>query len=460
MGGYISGDHAPFWLRANKYGSIPETGASLSLIGSIHKEYNSHETGIFDWGVGVEGRFNIGHELDFALIEGYGKIRVSIFELKAGRAKEVMGFCDTTLSSGSFSVSGNSLGIPKVQVSVPEFFIIPGLGQLFAFKGSFAHGWMGNVAMRKDNEQRDTILNNTYFHQKSFYGRFGKPSWKLKLYGGFNHQVFWGNEKIFYGDIFTLTPFESYLYVITGTSYGNGDISRSKVGDHLGSIDIGFEYEFKKFKILLYRQNVYEAGALYYLANIQDGLNGISLENTQVTSKPAILKKLLLEFLYTKNQAGESWSPPTPSSYENYYNHYQYINGWSYKGIGLGTPFISTRTDTRVELPSYPQEYFINNRVIALHIGCEGFVKSLNYILKASWSKNYGTYHTTDEEQSTGIANPGAYGIFGVKEQYSAYLECNRGFKNGLSLGCLSAFDFGRLYYNSFGFFFSISKSF
>ena len=116
---------------------------------------------------------------------------------------------------------------------------------------------------------------------------------------------------------------------------------------------------------------------------------------------------------------------------KRYYNHGQYINGWSYNSIGLGTPFITTRTDIREELPSSPEEYFINNRVMAFHFGCEGSVKSVNYIFKASWSKNYGTYWTTDEEQSTDISNPGAYGIFGEQEQFSTYLELNRELKNG-----------------------------
>ena len=69
---------------------------------------------------------------------------------------------------------------------------------------------------------------------------------------------------------------------------------------------------------------------------------------------------------------------------------------------GLGNPSITTRLDAREELPS-SGEYFINNRVIAFHFGYEGSVRSMNYIFKASWSKNYGTYWTTDEEQSTGI---------------------------------------------------------
>lgn len=51
------------------------------------------------------------------LIEGYGKVKAGIFKLKADRAKEVMGLVNTTLSSGSFSISSNALLIVKKEVS-------------------------------------------------------------------------------------------------------------------------------------------------------------------------------------------------------------------------------------------------------------------------------------------------------------------------------------------------------
>ena len=82
---------------------------------------------------------------------------------------------------------------------------------------------------------------------------------------------------------------------------------------------------------------------LFHFANIQDGLNGISLENKNTAAILFRWKKFLFEFLYTKNQAGEPWSPSYTSPYEPYYNHGQYIQGWSYKGVGLGTPFITPR---------------------------------------------------------------------------------------------------------------------
>ena len=91
-GGYISPGKMPFWLTANRFGSIPLDNASMSLTGSIHKEYDSRKTRIFDWGGAVESRINAGQKSNFSLIEGYGKIRISIFEIKAGRAREIMGF--------------------------------------------------------------------------------------------------------------------------------------------------------------------------------------------------------------------------------------------------------------------------------------------------------------------------------------------------------------------------------
>ncbi|GAH40532.1 unnamed protein product, partial [marine sediment metagenome] len=192
LGGVTSPGKVPFWLKSNQFGSIPIDNASLSLIGAIRKDYDTTKTRFLDWGASVEGRVNVGNKSNFTLIEGYGKLRISIFEIKAGRMKEIMGLCDTSLSSGSFSVSGNTLGIPKVQVGISEFYSLPIFGKLFAFKGNFAHGWIGKTSMNLDG---NILQIETYLHQKSLYGRFGKPEWKCKLYGGFNHQVFWGNEK-------------------------------------------------------------------------------------------------------------------------------------------------------------------------------------------------------------------------------------------------------------------------
>src|SRR5690606_21831658 len=85
----------------------------------------------------------------------------------------------------------------------------------------------------------------TYLHQKSLYGRIGRDSWKLKLYGGFNHQVMWGNAQDVYGPNFDLSKLKTFFYAITGKAYGNNKIFKSKIGNQIGSIDLGGEYDFE-----------------------------------------------------------------------------------------------------------------------------------------------------------------------------------------------------------------------
>lgn len=248
---------------------------------------------------------------------------------------------------------------------------------------------MGDLQMARYILQ-DTLTITSYLHQKSLYGRFGKTSWRLKLYGGFNHQVVWGNEQDYYLDDYTLTPIETYYYVLMGKRFSNGYIQQERQGNHLGSIDLGFEYQFKKAKLLIYRQSLYEVGGLAHLANIQDGLNGICLENSQSGTNATKWDRVLFEFLYTKNQAGRPWSPEFGSPYEGYYNHGQYTTGWSYMGSGLGTPFLTTAQVIRDGLPAHPSEYFVNNRLILFHVGAEGKLKNMHCLLKASTRKTTG----------------------------------------------------------------------
>ena len=131
------------------------------------------------------------------------------------------------------------------------------------------------------------------------------------------------------------------------------------------------------------------------------------------------------------------------------------------KGIGIGNPFICSRAYTREGLPSDPGDYFINNRVVAFHFGFEGSVQEWNFILKTSYSLNYGTFgtsvvgHTVGKDRTLPM-----YGIFSETKQLSAYFEANKELKKGLNVGFTGAFDVGELYYNSFGVLFRLFKSF
>ncbi|SCW63098.1 capsule assembly Wzi family protein [Mucilaginibacter sp. NFR10] len=442
----------PFWLRANQFGSIPLSGGSGSLIGKIRKDYDTTKT--YDWAASFEGRGNAGNNSKFILIEGFVKAHAGIFELKAGRSKDIVGIVDSTLSSGSFPISGNALGIPKISLSIPNYYSIPFFGKLFAVKGTLASGYLGDVKVRTGERPTDF---KGYYLENTLYVKIGKPSWRFKFQAGYNHEALWGNEKRVFSR-FQLSGSETYWYVLTGKLYQG-----SKVGNHLGSLDMGAEYRFDGVTVSIYRQNFYDIGALRSLANVTDGLNGITFVNNKPNSDHFYWKKFLFEFLYTANQAGKADSKKTKSGAENYYNNYEYEEGWSYNEVGLGTPFITTVNDVRDSQIGNNKQFFVNNRVLALHTGVQFYAFNWLYTGKFSYSENMGTYDNgTELYRSVGgkIRSPANYGAFKKVHQYSTYFEGIRALKNGYSVGYDLAYDHGGLLYNSFGIILKVSKAF
>ncbi|WP_184546083.1 capsule assembly Wzi family protein [Mucilaginibacter sp. FT3.2] len=442
----------PFWLRSNQYGSVPLPGGSGSFIGRVRKDYDTTRR-VFDWAASFEGRVNVGNRSQFDLIEGFVKGKAGIFELKAGRSKDIIGLTDSTLSTGSFPISGNALGIPQISLSIPNYYSIPVLGKLFAVKGAYVNGYMGNVIVRSGKR---TGNYTNYFLSNSLYLKVGMPSWRFKFEAGYNHQALWGDEKLIFPK-FNLSGSETYWYVLTGRLYQG-----SKVGNHLGSVDVGAEYRFDGLTLSVYRQSLYDKGALSKLANIKDGLNGISLVNNQPGTGDFQWKKVILELFYTVNQAGTLSSKSTQSGAEDYYNNYEYVEGWSYKNEALGNPFITTALDARSNLGRAQDQFFINNRVKVFHAATQFYAFKWLYTAKFSYSMNYGTYDTGSSKYIGvgGIRNPSNPGAFSEVNQFSAYLEGLRSLKHGYTVGYDVGYDRGGLLYNSFGVILKVSKSF
>lgn len=441
----------PFWMRANQYGIVPRGERILSLRSAWRMDYReaprtvadslwqrSHKT---DWGWGIVAVANAGTVSEIVLPEAYVKVKRWLFEVYAGRRREVLGLGgDSPLGSGSYIWSGNALPMVKLQVAIPDFWPA---NSMISIKGSFSQGWFNNG-----------FVKGSLLHQKSFYGRIGKPTSRIKLYGGLNHQVQWagGTDQLsvpfIEGNQFP-SSLKDYWYVIKAAPLGNtsdldttkyGSFDRgNRIGNHLGTVDLGMEVAVGKMSVLLYRQNIYEDGSLYYLTNIEDGLNGLRIRNKK--TKPVSgfrLNELTLEYLNTFSQGGDRFAnDPLSRGRDNYFNHGQYRNGWSYKGRTIGTPFLAPQTDLRPDLPQYT--YFNNNRVHLYHVGISGqVIDGLTFSLKASFSQNGGTYQ---EPFTKLIEQRSAIGAVAIRLT-----------KKGLLLNGSAAIDRGGLYTNNTGF--------
>lgn len=452
----------PFWFRSDQYGSIPPAGTSGAFIGSVYKPYDSTQVHGFNWSAGIQGRINVGSQSNITLIEAYIKVKKGIFALSAGRTRDVTGIVDTSLSSGSFSISGNALGIPKVSFGIPEYYGLPFFNKLFSIKLNYSFGYFGTVDIGPPGS---TLVDKAvqYYQENEIYGRLGRNDWKLKLFAGINHHVEYGNEQEIYGPFYKLSGFQQAIYAAIGKTFhadkNHDSYLGGKVGNHIGSVDFGGEYDFSTINVMGYHQFIYDVGALAHLANISDGITGISISNKTRSDNTIRWQKFLLEFIATKNQAG-GLNSKSLSGDEDYYNDYEFDYGWSYMEANLGNPLLTSRKYTRTNLLTNPMDYIIDNRILGIHTGLQASVNQINITMKLTYTRNYGTYGTSIYGHSTGTRFYPTTGVFTEVNQFSGYLGLNKNLKNNVTVGAALALDKGMLYYNSAGLLLSIKKYF
>ena len=180
LGGFYSiNNKIPFWLRSNQFGAFPNADNTVLFRQNIESKKDTSQKK-FKKQFCADMVTIVGSQAKIIIPEANYQINYGKFALLAGRKKQIHGLVDSTLSSGSITWSGNALPVPEIQLSIPEYtkLIFPFL----AIKGHYSHGWFGNQASVK----------GFHLHQKTLYGRIGKPSPRLKLYGGVLHNAQWG----------------------------------------------------------------------------------------------------------------------------------------------------------------------------------------------------------------------------------------------------------------------------
>ncbi|CAM4197061.1 capsule assembly Wzi family protein [Aquirufa beregesia] len=330
----------PFWMRSLQYGQVPIENPGAILKAWTGKNYQIKKK--YDWKYEVEatgwgGKFN-----DFWLTQAFVSGRRGKWELWAGRRKEMYGLGDSSLTGGFYAWSGNAVPIPKIQIGTRDYMNLA-KGWL-GLHMTFSHAWMDN--------QGPTIQG--FLHQKSLYGRFGKPDSFINVFAGINHQVMWGGEaKVKTGGESDYYPskLNTYFYVVTvlkdrelvtTDSTATYDDLGNQFGNHLGSFDLAIKIQPEWGEILLYKQSAYETGRGFALTQINDGLTGLSIKN----KTGGIIDNITFEYLYTANQGNYvsglatffKIKDPHQSEIESYFNNGR--GAWQYGGKGIGTPLI------------------------------------------------------------------------------------------------------------------------
>jgi len=448
-GTVASKDYQPLWIVANRFGVIEDRKSDLASyirLANSHVLFTKKSTsaqsgrdssssvvkkGLLSYGA----NFNYNQHFQQGVFQqAYAKLSFNGWELRGGRFEHIVGENDPDLSSGSLGVSGNALPIPQIQAILTEYKNIPFTNGWLQFKGSFSHGWMGNNRYMKDS----------YLHQKTFYGRIGKN--KLKLFGGIQHFAEWGGGR---KEWTTLDrSWKGFLNVILVREADDGSVDfglprddlkhrPNKAGDHRGAVEIGGEWENDKIGFKLYHQTPFDMGQGITPKNI-DKLLGLTIVNK---NPDFLLKKLVLEFIHTKQMT----SFDAARHRESYYNNGVYRTGWEYEDRIIGTPLMVNRIraskyfDDVVPFDwdragtTSPNGNIMNNRIVGGHAG---FILAAGNTLRTKTLLTYVRHYP-------GFGNQGPFSP--VKKQWYSLQEVSWHPKGNLSFKGGLAYDFGEL---------------
>lgn len=385
---YSKNGIVPFWQRSLNYGEIPDTSPSIVSIIRSYKKYDLNK--VVDWNYQFQLTNWNGDIQKTTLTEARIGAKWKKWEIWGGRKKEIFGIGDTLLSSGFYSWSGNAIPIPKIQIGTIDYLDF--FKKWAGVHMTYSHGWFDSQG----------LIEGQYLHQKTLYGRLGKPNSKINLLGGLNHQVQWGGRRRVPSplgiDVFP-SDLSTYFYVITLlkdrtivkiSDLTSEDDANNQYGNHLGSIDFAVKYNSGIGAVMAYKQTPYESGRIFSLVTADDGLYGISFKSH---NRNSLLSNLVLEYLYTANQGqyisgiGKLFNVIDPhyQFLEGYFNNGGQASTWSYMNKEFGTPLIV--------LDKYTKQggglYYSYNSVKSIYMGIGGNFKTIQWKFKFS-NSNHG----------------------------------------------------------------------
>ncbi len=381
-----SKDTMPFWLQANKFGLLPNENAVL-WNAEIKKEFAPEKR--LDWTFGVMGTTSLGSKAkvklrDYYVGGRYGKLRLFI-----GAKADAIQFDGLSSSNGSFIMSSNARPYPKISFEMP-YTDIPYTKGILQFKGAFSEGIM------YDNR----YVDKPHVHHKNLYLRAKRGGFSLAV--GMNHYAQWGGTSPRFGKLpSSLGAYRDVFFALDDSKYDQiaASFDHNRVGNHLGMLDVRFQYKATNFDLEFYRQVIFEDHSGQNLKN-RDALNGIYITRKK---ENAWLESFLFEYYYTKYQSGDKIGkkPGEDKLYtgrDNYFNQSVYKSGWTSYGYTIGTPFFTAL---------HGKDYALgvsNNRISALHGGVFGYIANkYPYRAMLSYTDNLGTYYTPiDKQQVSG----------------------------------------------------------
>lgn len=441
LGTFAGGDFAPYYMSANRYGTVTQSANALLRLGASRDIDRSKR---FSYGFGADFIGGYGSSADYLnylpgrpeapwdrapespapvwVQQLYGEVKYRSLFLSAGMKERGSAMLDNSLSSGDMTHSANARPIPEVRVGFIDFTDIPWINGWVQLQAELSYGKMMDD---KYNERRynyyDYHINTgALYTYKRLYFRT-KPSMPFSATFGMQAAGFFGGTTTSYidGQVFRVTTasrgLKMFLKMLIPTDGG----AEYYAGSSLGSWDVALRYRLPGGdQLRAYMQKPFEDGSGIGFMNGFDGLWGLEYK----AARKGWISGAVIEYIDLTNQGGPNhWDPDDfpgstmgghSSGADNYYNNFEY-NSFANYGMSLGTPFVPS--------PIYNTNgclQFLNTRVRGFHIGIEGEAGGQwAYRALGGYRKGWGTpfQPLLEPTSSTSVMIEGKYRPAAVK---------------------------------------------
>ena len=360
------GEHAPFWLTANRHGVNSLAPNQAYLRASLLRHDIKESRWGWEYGMDIVGGWH--HEQPIAVQQLYAGLRYGCWELTIGQKEYDSQGKNQRLSTGGLTWSGNARPIPQVRFGIYDYTPISFLfNDWVAVKGFLSYGRFTDDIFQKQFASR--AEGNQYFmgallHEKSAFLKIGdEQRFPMTMEAGLEIDSQFGgdiyihqadHEELFYAMPSAPMDYIRALLMMSGGSDSRAIDQRNKAGNTLGSWHIALNYHGDGWKLRGYYEHFFEDRSamfgvthpvslsgeqLLYIYPWKDGLWGIE---ATLPSNP-VAGNVVFEFINTRYQSGpvqherSSLIPLQISGGDYYFNHSSYVS-WNHYGRSIGTP--------------------------------------------------------------------------------------------------------------------------
>ena len=395
-----TGDYAPLWFTANRYGLSSERPQSGYLRAGVRYDTGFGRGWSLQAGLDIAG--GIGMAAPFTVQQAYADLSWNVLTLSVG-AKERGAFPldkDMRLSSGMMVEGPNAKPIPQVRLEMPRYWDVPFTRGWLGVKGHIGYGLITDGRWRRHFVTAGkSYTKNILYHSKSLMlrvGNAGKFPLTMEIgildaaqFGGSQWRKQADGSVKFVADM--PEGFKEFFKALIPTQESTLE---NIDGNHTGSWNFALNYEAKTWKARLYYEHFFDdhSQLTWQYGRWKDGHIGVEV----TLPENPVVSKVLWEGLCTTDQTGPllydgvagSFTDLQMSGGDEYYSHGVYP--WTHWGQNMGHPFITG--------PVYGDDgslTFRSTRVKAHHIGVGGEpTGELAYRALLSIARHWGTYKT------------------------------------------------------------------